>query len=195
MTLTGTDLNELCSPSFLEGVDVAPVTELRARRAVCQRAEGVLSYLRRVVQGEMDLLLAELALRRHGGESNVGRLVEDLPSILASAGSLGAEPNHLPPASLPGESVVADDVSLEELLAEVLSADGRTDAPPPGLLSGANLCALEMAELDGELERLREAETTLSRRRRILHDQIDVIQAAIVDRYKSGAADPDSLLA
>ena len=28
----------------------------------------------------------------------------------------------------------------------------------------------------------------------LLHDQIDHLQAAIVDRYKVGAADPDSLL-
>jgi hypothetical protein len=41
---------------------------------------------------------------------------------------------------------------------------------------------------------LRSAETSVSTRRRGLHEQIDQLQTAIVERYKVGAADTDILL-
>ncbi|MHB8244600.1 MAG: RsiG family protein [Acidimicrobiales bacterium] len=198
MSLTGRDVNELCSPAYLDGLDSAPVTELRSRREACQRAEAVLSYLRRVMQGEMDLVLAEIEHRGEGGRSDIGRLVEELPSILTSSPPAQFEFSHLPVTgtAAPAELVdVPGDLALEELLAQVLASDRDDSDLPGGLLPGANLCTFTGPELRATLERLRGEESTLSSKRRILHEQIDAIQAAIVDRYKSGVADADSLLA
>ena len=198
MSLTGEDLSKLCSPSFLDGIEVAPVTELRIRRDACQRAELVLSYLRRVIQGEMDLVLAEMELRADGSRSDVGRLVEDLPSILAFSGPSTGEPTHVPVATMLAVGEVMDvqhDITLEELLVSVLSDEQGDQVLPGGLLPGANLCTFVGEELLASLTRLRDVEKILSGKRRSLHDHIDRIQGAIVDRYKSGAADPDSLLA
>ncbi len=196
MSLTAHHLSELCAPSYLDGLEAAPVAELRARRDDCQRAEVVLSYLRRVLQGEIDLVLAEIEIRRDGGRSDIGRLVDELPTILSSATASLTEPAHSSVHTMPAVAEMMDlqhDVPLEVLLAQVLSHDEGHVAPGE-LLPGANLCTLGDSELGAVLERLRDEETTLSSKRRVLHERIDAIQATIVDRYKSGAADPDSLL-
>ncbi|MHB1987595.1 MAG: RsiG family protein [Acidimicrobiales bacterium] len=195
MSLTGEDLSELCSPSYLDGLDEAPVTDLRQRRDACQHAELVLSYVRRVIQGEIDLVLAELALRADGGVSDIGRLVEELPSILASPAPTGAEPAHLPIETIAAVSDSVQDLDLEELFAQLLSSEQVASGLPGGLLPGANLCTFSEAELRTSLGRLQDEESSVSKKRRVLHEHIDDIQAAIVDRYKSGAADPDALLA
>jgi hypothetical protein len=61
-------------------------------------------------------------------------------------------------------------------------------------LPGANLGAFGDEELRALAGLLSSAETSVSTRRRTLHDQIDQLQTAIVERYKVGAADADILL-
>ena len=85
------------------------------------------------------------------------------------------------------------ELALEDLVAEVLSAQRKGDKSPP-LLPGANLGAFGDEELRSLAESLRAAETSVSSTRRTLHDRIDQLQTAIVERYKVGAADADSLL-
>lgn len=195
MSIIGDDLEQLCDPAYLEGLDAAPVTELRQRRDACQRAEVLLSYLRRVIQGEMDLVTAELELRSSGETSDVGRLVEELPTILArERGTSDASHEAVP--SIPGaDEALVNDVSLDELLAQLSGGSTPPESMTSGLLAGANLCAFSQDELLSTLERLRIEETRISSRRRVLHEHLDAIQGAIVDRYKSGTADADSLLA
>lgn len=189
MSLRGDELNDLCSPSYLDGLESASVAELRQRRDVSQRAEAILSYLRRVIQGELDLVLAEIELRAGGARSDVGRLVEELPTILAAGTQGGA---GRPVAGM--AEVVVDDATIEELLAPLVGDEAGVSRPS-GLLAGANLCTFAQEELLDTLERLRTEESVLSGKRRVLHEHIDAIQAAIVERYKTGAANPDSLLA
>ncbi len=178
------------------------MTELRRLRDACQRAEAVLSYLRRVIQGNIDLVLAETTVRADGGHSDLGRLVDDLPHILAPSGqstpsASTGEPAHVPLQSMSSISEVIafqQDLDLEDLLGHLL-AEAQTDAAlPGGLLPGANLCTFADEDLRASLGHLRDEEAALSKKRRILHGHIDAIQASIVERYKSGAADPDALL-
>ncbi|CAM5674402.1 hypothetical protein SCALM49S_02901 [Streptomyces californicus] len=62
--------------------------ELRTLRRDAQRDEADLSYVRRLVQGRIDILRAELA-RRHGPEAPVedAAVVSRLPEILADTPS------------------------------------------------------------------------------------------------------------
>ena len=76
----------------------------------------------------------------------------------------------------------------------MLVAEAKGDETRHAVLPGANLGAFGDEELRDLAELLLAAEASVSTRRRVLHDQIDHLQAAIVDRYKVGAADPDSLL-
>ncbi|MGH9299887.1 MAG: hypothetical protein ACRDZT_08200, partial [Acidimicrobiales bacterium] len=85
------------------------------------------------------------------------------------------------------------DLPIEDLLNGLFPLD-LAESLPGGLLPGANLCTLADDELVKTLARLQQEESSLSAQRHQLHDGIDEIQAAIVERYKSGAADPDSLL-
>ena len=202
MSLTGQDLNELCSPNYLDGLASASMAELRRLRDACQRAEAVLSYLRRIIQGNIDLVLAETTVRADGGRSDLGRLVDDLPHILAPSGQSApstpaGEPAHVPVQAMSSISEVMafqHDLDLEDLLGQLLAEEQTDAALPGGLLPGANLRTFADEDLRASLGHLRDEEVALSKKRRILHGHIDAIQAAIVERYKSGAADPDTLL-
>ena len=116
MSLTGQDLNELCSENYLDGLAGASVSELRSLRDACQRAEAVLSYLRRVIQGNIDLVVAESKVRQDGGHSDLGRLVDELPSILASSGPLAEDTDHVSVRSIKAVTQILDlqhDLALE----------------------------------------------------------------------------------
>lgn len=197
MSLTQLDLERLLEPSYLDGLPDAPVTDLRARRDECQRAETVLSYLRRVIQGEIDLVAAEIAGRAVNGRSDVGRLVDELPTILAAGAAVsGAVPAHVPLSPTTGDATPGDasGFALEEVLRDMFADGDGGETLPGGLLPGANICTFGDEELHRTLDRLRDEESVLSVQRHQLHHQIDAIQAAVVDRYKTGAADVDSLL-
>lgn len=219
MSLLKADVERLVAPSFVEGLAEAPLSELRSRRDECLRAEVVLSYLRRILQGELDIVRAELELRSSGERSDPSRLVKDLPVILArqlkgetgggpAAGRRGAEdqraargagsPTHLSLIGMPGLSDTWSEPwakELEEMIAGALPSELVESALPGGALPGENLAALSDEELRATAARLEENEAALSLKRRQLHERIDELQASIVQRYKSGAASADSLLA
>ncbi|MGD0942850.1 MAG: hypothetical protein ABR972_01025 [Acidimicrobiales bacterium] len=199
MGLHQEDIDRLLDPELTNGLEAVPVDELRLRRDACQRAEVALSYVRRVLQGELDIVAAELEARGRGVRGDTGRLIEDLPTILAGSGASSPAPVHAHEPRLTMAGVAEgwteqSDLALEELVVEVLTAEMKGDAARHGVLPGANLGAFGDEELRMLAQSLLAAETSVSTRRRALHDQIDHLQAAIVHRYKVGAADPDSLL-
>ena len=53
-------------------LESVPVGELRLRRDACQRAEVAFSYVRRVLQGELDIVAAELEARARGVRGDCG---------------------------------------------------------------------------------------------------------------------------
>lgn len=203
MTLRKADVERLVAPEFGEGLVEAPLTELRARRDECLRVEVALSYLRRLLQGEYDLAQAEIELRSTGRRGDLGRLVKELPSILSASPRPGAERHqassaaHLSMSSLPGFSEPWNErwaAELEEFISSALTSDLVSNALPGGALPGANLGAFSDGELSAVADQLRVAEASISSIRHHLHDRIDELQAAIVQRYKNGAADVDTLL-
>lgn len=202
MTLRRQDIDTLLAPDYLEGIAQANVGEVRRRRDECQRAEVVLSYLRRVMQGELDLVIAELDLRATGAKGDVGRLVEELPAILGASRSVSVSRSPAEvtvrfgaPAQFPpergwqgNEDAILDDLIGEALDSELVGSDADRGLP------GANLGAFTDSELSELVERMRDDEASLSAQRRQLHERIDFLQAAIIERYKSGAATVDALL-
>ena len=147
--------------------------ELRSRRALLVEEEVGLSYLRRLVQGRMDIVAAA------GRRATMGDLVDELPSILADRTHA---PGHgrLPQVMAPSEE---DEARLEAELDAVVPASTLTDLDTLG---------------DGELatlaERLTAFEHDVSARRRDLHARIDALQSELTRRYKTGEADVESLL-
>jgi len=174
-------LERLLSDSLLEDVEGLSMPDLRSARAELQEAEAALSYVRRMLQGRLDIVAAERA-RRSGtsaasGTAALDDLVDQLPGILADDGARNS--NRLVPQVELGEAASA-------LIAEL----DRQIGPDPL----ADLPSLSDADLGTLTDSLAAVERDLSDSRRVLHERIDALQAELVRRYKSGEASVDSLL-
>ena len=168
-------------PALVDLTNLAemPLAELRERREKCAESEMELSYVRRLAQARIDLIVAE-SQRRHGssGESSPSDVVEQLPHILGDH-SRGGWPGRLPALFAPG----GDEPALAGRVEEVLPANRL-----------GSLNELTGSELTSVLDRLSSLEHDISARRRTLHDVIDMLQEELVRRYRSGEATVDALL-
>jgi hypothetical protein len=165
-------------PRYLEGLESWTLDEVRARREEATETETGLSYLRRIVQGRLDIVVAEQTHRINGESGDVSELVDELPAILSGnvhAPGLG----RLPTLLAPGEVDPALEARLEEIL-------------PAGRLAG--LHELDPEELSRCASELTEFERSVSAQRRAVLDVLDRLQDEVVRRYRSGEATVDSLL-
>jgi hypothetical protein len=177
-------LVEAFDPDFVSELDRLPIERLRAKRDSCTQLETELSYLRRLVQARIDIVLAE-SQRRRGGQGQpeivetTEELVQRLPQILADH-SRTAGPGRLPSLMAPAEG---DQARLDASVETVLASDqlGSLDEMP-------------QARLDDVLDELSALERRVSGERRALHDIQDRIQEEVVRRYRSGEVTVDSLL-
>ncbi|MGC8628095.1 MAG: hypothetical protein ACP5VR_11230 [Acidimicrobiales bacterium] len=174
------DLTEAMDPAYLADLEKLPIDELRARRAACAELEVELSYLRRLAQARIDLVLDESERRRRGEpEPEREQLVERLARVL------GEHDRSQGPGRLPAFLAPAEEAQLrlaaraEELL-------------PSGQL--ATLSALPSARLGELLGALSQLERSVSNERRSLHDILDRLQEELVRRYRSGEATVVTLL-
>ncbi|MEU3095005.1 aerial mycelium formation protein [Streptomyces sp. NPDC006967] len=175
------------SPVLPEERRAADVTaiglpELRAVRRDAQRDEADLSYVRRLLQGRIDILRAELARRGPRGVSPVvtagdASVVERLSEILRDGPVRHrSSARHVTlgtPRSEEYRRLAA------EMLAEVELSDlgARTDG-----------------ELNTAMGRLVRYEQQVSRRRQRLQRTADECGAEITRRYRDGEAQVDDLL-
>jgi hypothetical protein len=161
------------------------LSELRVLRRDAQRDEADLSYVRRLVQGRIDILRAELARRTDlpqcrrglGGTPRaplVGRLSEILTDQPARQRSSARHVTLRTPHSEEYGQLAA------EMLAEIELSDlaARTDD-----------------ELRAAMARLVGYEQQVSRRRQELQQFADGCSAEITRRYREGEAQVDDLLA
>ncbi len=173
-------LDVLLADGYLAGLDEMSLEEIRQRRAACSEAEDALSVLRRLVQGRLDIVQAEL--QRRGGDrvgGDVAHLVEQLPEILSEGGRPAPGRGRVP-------KNMAPDVNYRKLTAELdRIIDVDTSA---GLLGMGDERVRNIAAALEDLER------KVSCRRRALQERIDALQAEVVRRYKSGDVDVDALL-
>lgn len=171
-------LSDVTDPAYLEGLESWTLPEVRARRDEATEAETGLSYLRRIIQGRLDIVIAEEAHRRAGRPGGASELVEELPTILAEsvhAPGLG----RLPILMAPGEL----DRGLDRRLEEILPAQRL-----------GNLSEMSDEELRRSAEELTGFERSVSTQRRAVFDVLDRLQDEIVRRYRTGEATVDSLL-
>ncbi len=174
------DLAEVLAPAYLEDLEGLPLPELRSKRAACAELETELSYLRRLVQARIDLVMDE-SERRQLGQAGSSRdeLVERLPRILGEH-DRSAGPGRLPAFLAPAEQAQLDLAARVEAL---LPSDRLASLP-----------SLPAKALDEVLEALTQLERQVSTERRSLHDILDRIQEELVRRYRSGEATVDTLL-
>ena len=158
---------------------VLSLPELRVLRRDAQRDEADLSYVRRLLQGRIDILRAELARRCPTSvmPTSEPSVVERLPEILTDAPARQrSSARHVTlgvPQSEESRRLAAD------MLAEVELSDlgARTDL-----------------ELNTAMGRLVRYEQQLSRRRQRLQRTADDCSAEIARRYREGEAQVDDLL-
>ncbi|MFD6172813.1 RsiG family protein [Streptomyces coeruleorubidus] len=155
---------------------------LRTLRREAQRDEADLSYLRRLLQGRIDILRAELTRRTPVGSASVAApaeasVVERLAEILLDAPARHrSSARHVTLGTPQGEEYRR---LAAEMLAEVelSDLDARTDL-----------------ELNTAMGRLVRYEQQVSRRRQRLQRTADECSAEIARRYREGEAQIDDLL-
>jgi hypothetical protein len=172
-------VDEILSPDFTGGLAARSLVDVRGRRDAVSEVETGLSYLRRLLQGRLDIVLAEQSRRSAGlPAGDLAGLVERLPEILGDhvhAPGLG----RLTTIMAPGE---IDD----GLLAQI-----EQIVPTTALAALTDLADDRIAGIAEGLEGL---EREVSAQRRALHGVLDALQEEIVRRYKSGEATVDTLL-
>ncbi|MFC8128154.1 hypothetical protein [Streptomyces sp. NPDC057302] len=152
--------------------------ELRELRRDAQQNEADLSYLRRLLQGRIDILRAEVARRKDpSAPGPQGPLVNRLSAILTDG-----------PAR---HRSSARHVTL-----------GTPHSAEYGLLATEMLAEVELSDLDARTDdelhtamgRLTRYEQQVSRRRQQLQRTADDCSAEIARRYREGEAQVDDLL-
>jgi hypothetical protein len=171
---------EAFDPGYLSGLGQIPLAKLRAKREECAEQEMELSYVRRLAQARIDLIMAE-SERRHQGlsERSPEILVGQLPQILGDH-TRGDGPGRLPALLAPSEVL---QVTLAARVEAVLPSDRL-----------GSLSELGSEELDELLGSVSDLERSVSAERRALHDIQDRLQEELVRRYRSGEASVDALL-
>jgi hypothetical protein len=172
------DFDRILADDYVANLEALSMADLRARKAECGEAESALSYLRRLVQVRLDIVLAEIENRAAGGTGELSELVEHLGEILAEGGTRTTA-GRLTSLALP-------DVDHTLLTADL---DAIFDVDRAGALPET-----DEAEVRRIADALVELERSVSSRRRELFERLDALQAEVVRRYKSGEESVDSLL-
>jgi hypothetical protein len=168
-------IDRVLAEDFLVGLGDLPLAEVRELRGEAEQEEVDLSYLRRMIQGRVDILRAELNRR---DSSSTSTLMEDLATILAD------EPRS--PARGLGRHVTIEPSRadshrryVEALVANV----GLSD-----------VSARSTDEIAHAMRTLSQEEQDISRKRRLVQNAMDACSAEITRRYRDGEADVAALL-
>jgi hypothetical protein len=163
------------SVDFLEDLETATLDDVRQRRREAEQEDADLSYIRRMLQGRMDILRAELSRRSNGGDD---KLVDHLSRILSDVGRadhglgryLTVEPSRVDEHRRAVEQVIAD--------VGVSDVEGHSDD-----------------EVRAALARVEEFERGVSEDRQAVQQVMDALTAEVTRRYRTGAASVEDLLA
>jgi hypothetical protein len=162
---------------FLADIDSIELDDVRGRRREAEQEDADLSYARKMLQGRMDILRAELSRRSEPGGGDE-KIVDHLSRILSDAGRadhglgrfLTVEPSRVDEHRRAVEQLIAD-VGVSEV-------EGHSDD-----------------EVRAALKRLEESERGVSETRQRVQKVMDALTAEITRRYRTGAANVDDLLA
>jgi len=139
---------------------------LRSKRRALQQQEDAVSYVRRLTQGRLDLVLDEERRRQRGDDEPVGSVTERLAEVFGQQQGGGS-------ARPPRETVVPSDHPLMQQLDELCDQ-----------FQFAQLDTLS----DSDLRQLRDAlqlfEQSCSQQRHELFEQIDALTTQLVQGIK-----------
>ena len=168
-------IDRVLDPAFSSDLQSLPVSDLRIRRREAEQEEADLSYVRRLLQGRIDIVRAELARRAPDGADS--SLLDTLSEILTD----GEHPARRLGRHLSVEPSRVDDHRRKE---EQLAGDA----------SISDVGARSADELRSSLEALRQQEAEVSDTRRQVQAVVDQLSADLTRRYRDGGASVDELL-
>ncbi|MFM8508607.1 MAG: MoaD/ThiS family protein [Actinomycetota bacterium] len=158
-----------------DALSALTLDEVRAQRSDLQAQEDSVSFVRRLVQGRLDLARDEVR-RRASGEAPQRDVTDGITRVFATERGSGS---NRPPR----DTAVTTDHPLSaelERLCESLGFGGLRD--------------LDDAELEACVRELGNFESRVSAQRKELFARIDAMSAELVRRYRSATSSVDSLL-
>ncbi len=169
-------IDRVLAEDYLLGLRTADLAEVRELRGEAEQEEVDLSFIRRMIQGRIDIVRAELN-RRDG--TSTGGLVEGLAQILAdepraAARGLGRHSTVEPSRADSHRRYI------ERLVADVVLTDTT---------------ARSVQELQHAMRTLSDEEQHISGQRRLVQNVMDECSTELTRRYRDGEADVATLLA
>lgn len=169
-------IDRVLAGDYLDGLRSVELAEVRGLRDEAEQEEVDLSYVRRLIQGRMDIVRAELN-RREGPVQ--GSLVESLARVLAD------EPRSDAYGGGRHSTIEPSRIDSHRRYVEALVAD--TDL--------SDTSARSTDELHHALRVLSDEEQVISAKRRQVQSVMDAGNAEIARRYRDGEADVSAVLA
>jgi hypothetical protein len=169
-------IDRVLSEGYLDGLPKLPLADVRELRNEAEQEEADLSYLRRLLQGRVDIIRAELA-RRRGELGESASIIDQLPRILADERS---------PARGLGRYTAVEPSRVDEhrRLVERLVSDSDLSA----------LAGRTADQLEETLVRFGDHEREISAQRHAVQAVMDACAGEITRRYRDGEADVSALL-
>jgi len=169
-------IDRVLAPGFAAEAAGLDLGELRARRDEAEAEEADISYLRRLLQGRLDILRAELVRRAQEGDRDVTSLLAGLPAILSDEdpGTFNAVPRVLLPSRADQHRRRVERLVSDETVARLPELDAE------GLA----------AAVDG----LAREEAAVSASRRAVQQVVDALRSELARRYRDGTAQVSQLL-
>lgn len=160
-------LDRVMEPSFLADLSDLPMDEVRARRQEAMREEADLSYVRRMLQGRIEIVEQEVDL--DGSESDAELVAKLTQALMPHTTSPGASSRHL--VAEP-DRLAERRRYVERLIADVGLSDPSSLTPETARRA---------------LDKLREQERIVSQTRGAVHGIIDTLTAELGRRYRTGS--------
>jgi hypothetical protein len=170
-------IDRVLDPGFVAEAGSLDLAELRSRRDEAAAEEADISYLRRLLQGRLDILRAELRRRSQSGDRDVAALRADLPKILSN--EVPGRHSALPRVQVPPRSGDRYRRRVERLVSDETLA---------------RLPDLDVDELTRVVETLAVEEEAVSASRRKVQRVVDELRAELARRYREGTAQVSQLL-
>lgn len=158
-------VDRVLSPEFTGDLAGLSMQEVRERRQDAMQEEADLSYVRRMLQGRIDILDQEL--QADGGDSDED-LVARLTRAMVSHGSV--QPSSSRHLTMEPSRLAERRRYVERLIADIGLSDPSTMTPD---------------EVRGAVARLQEQEREVSEVRSQVHVVIDALTAELAARYRS----------
>ena len=154
-------LDRITAPGFGDDLESLPIEQVRERRDDCLAEREFLSYLRRLLQGRLEIMKAEQKARAEGGASETRPIEERLADIFAQETPQGRSRGEALKVELPEEEMMQARRRLERVLNDAAVSD-------PAALDDAQLAeAIATLELE---------EREVSDVRRTVLDLLDAFQ-------------------